>query len=201
MNKFSRIHSVGNSIAQFLNAQFLKNSFLKNLPGTEDFEFKLLSSGEIEAEEELDNAVTLFLYRVMIDEYARNSPQTQRPGATPYPLSLCLYYLAIVWAKSPDIEHTITAWMMSQLHEHPILDQSTLSKNGNWGSEDEIHLVPVQMSNEDLMRIWDAMKPNYRLSIPYMARVVRIEPDKVKEGRPVIATRYSYGGLEQHEDN
>lgn len=196
MKKFSRIHSVGDSIAKFLD-----NTFPSDLPQVSDCEFKLISSGEMETEDSPSPSVTLFLYRVMIDEYARNTPQSQRPSATPYPLSLCLYYLAIVWAETPLVEHTITAWMMSQLHQHPILDQSTLSKSGDWGSEDEVHLVPVQMSNEDLMRIWDAMKPNYRLSIPYMARVVRIDPDKVKEERPVVATRYAYGELEHHEEN
>ena len=59
--------------------------------------------------------------------------------------------------------------------------------------EDQVYIVPIEMTNEDLMRLWDAMTPTYRLSLPYLARVVRIDPDQVEEGRPVVATRYAYG--------
>jgi hypothetical protein len=58
----------------------------------------------------------------------------------------------------------------------------------------------MEMSNEDLMRLWDVLAPNYRLSLPYIARVVRIEPDEVEEGLPVVATRFGYGDIvDSHE--
>jgi len=40
------------------------------------------------------------------------------------------------------------------------------------------------------MRIWDALAPDYRLSFPYIARVVRIDVAEGTEGAPVVATRY-----------
>jgi hypothetical protein len=39
------------------------------------------------------------------------------------------------------------------------------------------------------MRIWDALEPSYRLSVSYIARVVRIDGD-ASRGLPVVATRY-----------
>jgi hypothetical protein len=44
------------------------------------------------------------------------------------------------------------------------------------------------------MRIWDTLEPNYRLSLSYIARVVRIDPDEDSDQRPVVAMRFDYAG-------
>ena len=43
------------------------------------------------------------------------------------------------------------------------------------------------------MRIWDAAVPNYRLSLPFIARSVRIEPDRVPAGPPAVVRRFGFG--------
>jgi len=44
------------------------------------------------------------------------------------------------------------------------------------------------------MRIWDALTPSYRLSVSYVARLVRIDPDSDDaQFRPVVAARFAYG--------
>ena len=55
---------------------------------------------------------------------------------------------------------------------------------------DRIQLVPEEMSVENMMRIWDAITPPYRLSFPYTARIVEIETDPVPDGLPAVATRF-----------
>ena len=35
--------------------------------------------------------------------------------------------------------------------------------------------------------------PSYRLSVPYIARLVRLDPDKIFDANPVVATRFGYG--------
>jgi len=181
------IHSVGDSIVRYL-----RDTYPEPLRTEHTCEFRLLSSGELEEATTLTTAVTLYLYRVVVDENARNAPDWRRPHATPYPLSVALYYLVTVWADDALAEHTITAWVMSQLHQHPILDRSNLSSTANWDDNDQIQIIPIDMSNEDMMRLWDAMTPTYRLSLPYLVRVVRIDPETVEQGRPVVATRYQY---------
>jgi hypothetical protein len=47
-----------------------------------------------------------------------------------------------------------------------------------------------------LMRIWDALEPSYRLSLSYSARVVRIDPDAVPGGLPVVARNFTMTGPE-----
>lgn len=197
MTNYLRIHSVGDSIITYL-----RNTYPEPLRSEYPCEFRLISSGELAENENMGMAVTIYLYRTEIDKNTRNQVYSQGTKLKPLPLSLALFYLVIVWADSALAEHTITCWVMSQLHQHPILDKSTLSGSGNWNGGDQITIVPMEMSNEDLMRLWDVLSPNYRLSLPYIARVVRIEPDEVEEGLPVVATRFGYGDIvDSHETN
>ena len=43
------------------------------------------------------------------------------------------------------------------------------------------------------LRIWDALDPAYRLSVSYIARLVRLDPDAQQHTRPAVATRFAYG--------
>jgi hypothetical protein len=108
------------------------------------------------------------------------------------PLALDLHYLLTVWADSAVAEHTILAWAMRQLHDRPILDVGALSPEAGWTPADFIQIIPAELSNEDVMRIWDALDPAYRLSVSYVARTIRIDPDQSPVGRPVVAARLSF---------
>jgi hypothetical protein len=46
-----------------------------------------------------------------------------------------------------------------------------------------------------MMRIWDALDPAYRLSVAYVARVIRIEREAVPAGQPVVATRFDFDSV------
>ena len=181
------IHSVSASLMTYL-----RNAYPEPLRSDHPCDFRVISSGEIEEPENIGTAVTLYLYRITIDEHLRNVPAHHRPQNPAYPLSVNLHYLLAIWADSALAEHTIMAWVMSQLNQHPILDSATLSPEAQWRPDDQVHIVPVELSTEDLMRIWDTLLPNYRLSASYIARVVRIDPVFKPESEPVVATRYRY---------
>ena len=171
---------------------YLRNAYPEPLRSDHPCDFRVISSGEIEEPENIGTAVTLYLYRMTIDEHLRNLPAHHRPHNPAHPLSLNLHYLLAVWADSALAEHTIMAWVMSELNQHPVLDSAALSPEAQWRPDDQVHIVPVELSTEDLMRIWDALLPNYRLSISYIARVVRIDPVFRPESEPVVAARYRY---------
>jgi len=101
--------------------------------------------------------------------------------------------LVTVWAEEASTEQRLMAWTMRQLHENPILDASALTSDGEWGESDIIHLVPAELSTEDLMRIWDTLGPTYRLSHSYVARVVQIDSDTVADPQRVVARRTVIG--------
>ena len=182
------INSVGSSIMQFL-----RNNYPQELRDAYPCDFRIVSSGEMaESTEEFNTSVTLYLYRIIINEHVRNAPAAHRQGSTRIPLSVDLHLMLSIWADSAAAEHTLCAWVMSQLHQHPIMDVSSLTEEGGWSTDDVVHIIPAELSNEDLMRIWDAISPFYRLSLSYIARVVRIDGEDSETGLPVVATRYQY---------
>jgi hypothetical protein len=118
-----------------------------------------------------------------MNEHLRNLPRTNHTFDANAPLAVDLHYLMTVWANNALAEHTILSWAMRELYRHPILDKSSLSSEADWNTADVIQLIPAELSNEDIMRIWDALVQNvYQLSVPYVARVVRIDLDRAVVG-------------------
>jgi len=187
------IHSVGNSIATFL-----RNTYPQQIGGVSLPEclFEQVSSGELAGDVTASpTRITLFLYRVLVNEHSR---QSRRVGATSdqrAPLNLDLHYLMTAWAGNALDEQVILTWAMRQIHEAPVLDASSLSPEGGWARDEVVQIIPAELSTEDLMRIWDALDPPYRLSVSYVARVVRLDPDEADDAqfRPVVAQRMVYG--------
>ena len=185
MADFLAIHSVGNSLVTAL-----RNAYPADLEEDHPCQFRLLSSSELAQEDDFAPALTLYLHRVTLNEHLRNQGSPGNPHAQPGPLSLNLHYLLTVWSDSAEAEQTIFAWAMRQLHLTPLLDVSSLSPEAGWRPDEIIQLVPAELTNEDLMRIWDALAPSYRLSYPYVARLVRIEVPE-EDHRPVVAQRFA----------
>ncbi len=179
------IHSVGASLATYL-----RNTYPGDLRAAHPCEFNLFASAEMGSTDERGTTLSLYLYRITMNEYVRNGRPTHDLAGGAAPLSVDLHFLLTVWAGNVLAEQTILAWAMRQLHQRPVLDRSTLSPEGGWDLSDIVHVIPAELSHEDMMRIWDALEPSYRLSLSYIARVVRIDPDPVPSGVPVVARNF-----------
>lgn len=190
MANVQAIHSVGASIATFLRNTYPASVGPQAMPACD---FALVSSGELAGTIDETTRITLYLYRVTVNEHNRQ----QRPGLmSPQqqaPLGLDLHFLLTAWAGIAQDELLPFAWALRQLYLHPILDASSLSPEANWSPEEVIQIIPSELPVEDMMRIWDALAPPYRLSVSYVARLVRIDPDELVEAGPVVATRLGYG--------
>jgi hypothetical protein len=195
MANIAAIRSVGTSLAAYLNNAYRDTAFPPNVAKPE-CTFSLTSIGGVRAADvpssDTSVRVLIFLYRASMNQHLRNVGRTLSPGMRPLPVSVDLHYLVSFWAKSGENEQLVLAWTMRQLHEVPVLDSSILSREAAWTSEDLIQLIPEEIGTEELMRIWDTLEPNYRLSLSYIARVVRIDPDEIRDERPVVATRFDF---------
>ena len=80
------------------------------------------------------------------------------------------------------------AWTMRMLESRPLVGPGDLI-DGGFGPDESVQIVLGELSNEDLMRIWDAIQPPYRLSVPYVARVVQIDLQELPEARPVVTRK------------
>lgn len=187
MANIHAVHSVGHSLVTFL-----KNSFPASGIKTQGTcEFLLLSTGEMTPAPQHTLAISLLLYRVTVNEHLRNAKRSNDPSGSRAPLSLDLHYMLSVWAENAQDEHTLLAWALDHLYQHPVLDVSALTPEADWSRGDFVQLIPAELSTEDMMRVWDALEPPYRLSVSYIARVVRIGGETSQAG-PSVGARFGY---------
>lgn len=183
------IHSVGSSLIYFL-----ENSYPQSLRTNHACGFRLLSSNELSDFEVPETpTLSLFLHQITINEHWRNTTHINSNSYKQTPLAVDLHYLMTVWAKSALKEQLIMAWAMHQLHQYPLLDKSFLSSEAEWEAEEMIQIIPTDLTNEEMMRIWDKLQPTYRLSVAYVARVVRINPVETEDAPFIVASRFVVG--------
>ena len=198
MADYQAVFAVGDAIAKYLTNSYDPTAV--GFPCT----FKLVSSAEIANEDttNLDKTVSLYLHRITTDDNFRYVTAVQdMPNDQPI-LYLDLHYLLSYWdasAEGAEAEQKILVWTMQQLQSNPILDTSILSLSSTapgWDKNDSIQIIPADLSLQDILDIWDGLGPKYRLTVGYVARVVRVDRT-ITPGLPVVATRFVLqdGGL------
>jgi hypothetical protein len=185
------IHSVGDSIVTYLRNAYPPESAGVALPACQ---FELVTGADFVGELDEGTRITLWLHRITSDEHARHMRRPGVPADGPAPLSLDLHYLLTAWAGNAQDEQITMAWAMRQLHLVPVFDLALLSPAGGWGRDESVQIVPEELPTADMMRVWDALDASYRLSAGYVARVVRLDPDRDDAlFAPVVATRSALG--------
>lgn len=185
------IHSVGSSLVAYLRNAYARDE--NPLRNEQQCEFHLVSSSEINAQAaDFSPAVTLYLYRVTMNPHLRNCLRVNELQQTFEPLSLDLHYMLTVWGATALTEHSLLGWVVRELYMHQTLGASDLNPDASWRRDDCVQVIPSELTNEDLMRIWDALEPPYRLSVSYIARVVQIDPDLQPDALPVVARRFRF---------
>lgn len=188
MATFRAINSFCESLMKYLDGIYPK-ALNKEVGAT----FDVISGGELDGLEKPEwTRVTLFLYRVKLNDALRNVPA---PGKFPEEraVTVDLHFLVTVWAETPLGEHLLTGWVLRELLRRPVLDASILSSDGGWHAGETVQLLPEEISTEDLMRIWDGLRHSYRPSLPFVARGIRID-ESDSDGAPVVAKRLGFKG-------
>lgn len=62
-----------------------------------------------------------------------------------------------------------------------------LHSSGGWDAGESIQLVLEEISTEAVMRMFDSLPTDYRLSVPYIARVMRLDGRVAAPEGPVVA--------------
>jgi len=182
------------SLADSLAAR-LDSAYPAALRATHPCNFQAVGSGSLLADlgGPPSAVLSVWPHRVTVNEQVRNAQPTplRTPGRRNRPLWLDVHLLLTVWSASAESELVIFAWMLRELHREPVLDATSLSGNGGWQPDDVVQLVHAEMPIEDMMRIWDAVVPAYRLSAPFVARIVALDVEE-DDAAPVIARRFDY---------
>jgi hypothetical protein len=172
MADFRALATTAEAVLQLLRSQYRPGDF------DQELEFKVFTAADFA--KPLDAGVSLFLYRIFPNGVQRTPPSRPTADGTIYPslLPLDLHFMLTVWGKEASMQHTIAGWMMRVLEDHPIFPSALLNAvtPGTFRAEETVEISLTELTNEDLLRIWDTLIQNvYQLSVPYVARVVRIE--------------------------
>jgi hypothetical protein len=132
-------------------------------------------------------ALSIFLYRVDFNKSMRAawSGVTYHDGVPHLPLDL--HFLLTPWADNAEAEHAILGRAMQCLDSNPILSGPLLHQSGEWAPNEAIQLVMEEISTEAVMRTFDSLPSDYRISVPYIARVARLD-GRVAAPRPAVTT-------------
>lgn len=116
--------------------------------------------------------LAIFLYRVDFNSTTRAafSSMAQAKGRSYLPLEF--HYLMIPYGTTAEQEYRILGRTLQCIEDNPILTGPLLDPVTNWATNDSIQISMEELSTEDLMRIFDSLPVDYKLCIPYMAKVL-----------------------------
>lgn len=195
MAGFAGIAAVGKSLERLLNAAFEEEQQDMNqqrwlvpnkktkavLVRTADFEENAIGTSIGPP------ALSIFLYRVDFNKTMRAawSAVGSQDGLAHLPLDL--HFLLTPWADNAEFEHRILGKAMQCLETTPILSGPLLypSLFTNWAPNESIQVILEEISTEALMRTFDSLPTDYRLSVPYIARITRLDSRHASVDPPV----------------
>ena len=132
--------------------------------------------------------LTLFLVRVEVNRVMRAGWSAVGAVTERSHLPLDLHFLLTPWAANAEYEQRILGSAMRCLEDTPILSGPLLdtSHAPGWATEDALHVTPGDLGADGIMRIWDTLDADYRLSVPYLARIIRIDGVEAPTVPPVL---------------
>ena len=97
------VHSVGNSIATFLRHTYPQQAGALQMPACA---FELTSSGQLAGDIDETTRITLYLYRITVNEYSRQTRHPMAVSDSAVPLGLDLHY----WTRWSGLETLPGMW-------------------------------------------------------------------------------------------
>ena len=185
MASFVGIAAALKSIERFLNAAFEEEQPIAGkttkavLVRTTDFD-PTLQPTRIGSP-----ALSIFLYRVDFNKTMRAAWAAVASQDGLGRLAVDLHLLMTAWADNAEFEFRILGKAMQCVETTPSLVGPMLDPSGGWTPNETVQLVLEDISTEAVMRTFDSLPTDYRLSIPYIARIVRIDSRLSTPERPV----------------
>lgn len=167
---FGSIAAVGKSLEMLLNARF---SATEPIAG-EHARAQLIQTEDLDPGSHflVRPTVSILLYRVDFNKTMRASWSAAGATDGTAHLPVDLHYLFTAWADNADHEHRLIGRAMQILEELGSLSGPLLHPDGDWSAGEAVQLYLEDIATDDLMRTFESLACDFRLSIPYIARVV-----------------------------
>ena len=127
-------------------------------------------------------ALSILLYRVDFNKTMRPSWSAVGSLDGHSHLPLDLHFLLTAWADNAEDEHQIIGRAMQVIETVGALSGPLLYPTGDWEPGEAVQLYLEDMATDDLMRTFDSLQCDFRLSVPYIARIVLISGSIVPDG-------------------
>jgi hypothetical protein len=146
-----------------------------------DLEFRVMSAGGFESG--LTAGVSLFVYRVIVGDTPRTpAGRRSESGVRLQPqLPVDVHFILTAWAPDASLQQGITGWMMRTMDDHRVLPPGLLNRMapGVFRDDETVEVLDGELVSEDLFRLWELLgSVTYQLSVPYVARNVRLESER-----------------------
>ena len=160
------------SLMRLLQAEFATRQPIVNRPTT----VVLIRTNDLALTENetliLPPAVSLLAYRVDFDKVMRPAWAAAGHDEGRSFLPLDIHFLMTAWADNAEHELHILGRALQAIDTRPILAGPLLHPSGGWAENETVEVVLEDVPTDDLMRIFDSLNVEYRLTVPMMARVV-----------------------------
>lgn len=163
---------------QLLRSNYDANDF------NQELEFRVFTARDFA--NPIAAGVSLFLYRVVPCGVQRTPPGPMHIDGSVAEtlLPVDLHFMLTVWGGEASLQHTIAGWMMRVIEDHPIFPAALLNAviPSSFAPDETVEICLAELTNEDLLRMWDTLVQNvYQLTVPYVARIVRIQSTRRRE--------------------
>lgn len=183
MANYKAIAAVSEGVISLLQDNYQPEDFNNEL------EFKVYLSKDFF--QPMTAGVTLFLYRIYLNGTQRTPSGRMGPDGQRYrpQLPVDLHFLLTAWGQDASLQHTIAGWMMRILEDTPILPAGLLNRKyeNTFHPDETVEIGFTELTTEEMFRIWEVIAHHaYQISVPYIARNVRIDSNRVlSSGAPI----------------
>lgn len=137
------------------------------------------------------NTLGIYLHRISVDPVAsaRTMPSPRAGLPRQAELVLNLHLLLIALKAVAAAEASLLGWAMQQIGNALDLDHGVLvsaEPDAQWHPDESLQVFPEPMDTEDLLRIWEGLPSDYRLSSTYVIRNLRVLPSRLVEQGPIV---------------
>jgi len=174
MADYRALAAVSEAVIELLRARFqAAPQFFNN-----ELEFKIYLAKDFS--QPMLAGVSLFLYRIYPNGTQRTPRGRPGPEGQRYrnQLPLDMHFILTAWAQDPSLQHLIAGWMMRMVEDTPNLPPGLLNQKypDLFDADEGVTVSPAELSTEELLRMWEVVVSNaYQISVPYVARSVKIE--------------------------
>jgi len=191
---YQALAAAGSSIVALLDRRFREvpeavqlNAFLAS---TNELKTMRTNTGQLIQQP----AVGIYCYRISVDRETRPgwSAVASADGIPRLPLRM--HFLVSAWASNVTDELRWLGLAAQVLESDSNLTGPLLDPIGRWSDGDAIQIVTDDLALESVSEAFQALSTDYRLTLPYIARVICIEgrPEPTAERVVTVAERLEH---------